>query len=70
MQMPSQTACYGLLLSYLKRGSRDPATMARGNGCPSPESSYLKVIAHLHPEGALLAYAHDLVKAKAYHVYL
>ena len=44
--------------------------MARGNGCPSPESSYLKVIANLHPEGALLAYAHDLVKAKACHVYL
>ncbi|KAI4630695.1 hypothetical protein J4E80_001633 [Alternaria sp. BMP 0032] len=41
--------------------------MAQGNGYPSPESSYLKVIAHLLPEGAMLAYAHDLVKVALYH---
>ena len=43
--------------------------MAQGNGYPSPESSYLKVIAHLLPEGAMVAYAHDLVKVALYHAY-
>ena len=67
--MPSPPACSRHLTVCRQNENHGPAAMASASGCPSPASSYLKVIARLHPARGYICLCPSTSKAIRCRVY-